>query len=174
MRERLIPLELFLADCLSDPPIRVPGIAVFLSGNPVGAPPALRHNFNHNHVLHETVIILCVETVDRPHVSFQHRVEVEEIGEGFWRVTARYGFMDKPEVPDAMVGINVPRLRKQLSDSEVTYYPGRETLVPASKSGMGPMRDRLFPWMSRNAQSATSYYRLPPGRVVEIGLQVEM
>ena len=99
MRENLIPLELFLAELLSNPPIRVPGVAVFLSSNPVGTPPALRHNVAHNKVLHELVVIVCVQTAEIPHVAAADRIDVEEIGEGFWRLILNYGFMEEPDVP---------------------------------------------------------------------------
>ncbi len=99
MKRRLIPLELFVAELLSNPPLRVPGIAVFMTGNPIGTPPALRHNVKHNHVLHETVILLTAETAETPHVRPSERLAVECVGEGFWRINVTYGFMDEPNVP---------------------------------------------------------------------------
>jgi KUP system potassium uptake protein len=173
LRERLVPVDLYLAELLSDPPPRVPGTAVFMTGNPVGTPSALRHNVQHNHILHETVVILYVETAEAPHVAAADRIEVEEIGEGFWRVVVKYGFMDEPNIPLALQTITEPRLRERLAEGGISYFLGRETLIPSDRPGMTPWRERLFTWMSRNAQSATTYFNLPAEDVVEIGVQIE-
>lgn len=172
LRHRLIPLELFLADVLSDPPMRVPGVAVFMSGNPVGTPPALRHNFLHNKVLHQTVVIVIVETVETPHVPDDERLAVEEVGEGFWRVVVQYGFMEEPDVPQALAQVQTPGL--DIQGREISYFLGRETLLAVRKPGMSRWREELFVWMSRNAQSATHFFNLPADRVVEVGVQVEL
>lgn len=172
MRERLIPLDLYVADLLLDPPLRVPGTAVFMSGNPVGTPPALRHNILHNHILHETVVILVVETSEAPHVTPAERIAIEEIGEGFWRIVVAYGFMDEPDIPTALASIQQSGLT--LVGDRVSFFLGRETLVPGPKPGMALWRERLFAWMSRNAQPATQFFRLPTERVVEVGVHVEM
>lgn len=172
MRENLIPLELFLAERLSDPPIRVPGVAVFLSSNPIGTPPALRHNVAHNKVLHELVVIVCVQTAEVPHVAAADRIGVEEIGEGFWRLILNYGFMEEPDVPGALASIRHPGLR--FDEGQVSYFLGRETLVATSTPGMAKWRAALFALMSRNAQTAMAFFRLPPDRVVEVGVQVEL
>ncbi len=172
LRHRMIPLELFLADLLSNLPMRVPGTAVFMSGNPIGTPPALRHNVAHNKVLHERVIILSVETAETPHLAGIDRYEVDEIGEGFWRITIRYGFMEEPDIPRELAAMRHPRLTFDLN--QVSYFLGRETLRPTAKPGMSPWRERLFVWLSRNAQTATDFFNLPPDRVVEVGVQVEL
>ncbi len=172
LRERLIPLELFLADLLLDPPIRVPGTAIFMSGNPIGTPPALRHNVLHNKVLHETVLIVAVETAELPHVPRGERVSVEEIGEGFWRVIVAYGFMEEPNIPRALAAVRQPKF--DVSSDNVSYFLGRETLLASRNSGMAVWRERLFAWMSRNAQPATQFFSLPVDRVVEVGVQVEL
>jgi KUP system potassium uptake protein len=172
MRERLIPLELYLADLLIEPPHRVAGLAVFMSGNPVGTPPALRHNVLHNHVLHETVAVVVVETIDVPHVPDSARSQVEEVGEGFWKVTLTYGFMDEPHVPQALGEIQHPSLDFRRED--ISYFLGRETLRATQKPGMALWREKLFAWMARNAQPATQYFHLPADRVVEIGAHVEL
>jgi KUP system potassium uptake protein len=174
LRERLIPVDLYLAELLSNPPPRVPGTAIFMTGNPVGTPSALRHNVRHNHILHETVVILYVETAEAPHVAAADRIEVEEIGEGFWRVEVKYGFMEEPNVPRALQTIPEPRLRERLAQGGISYFLGRETLIPSDRPGMALWRERLFTWMSRNAQSATTYFNLPAENVVEIGVQIEL
>jgi KUP system potassium uptake protein len=172
LRHRLIPLELFLADLLVNPPIRVPGTAIFMFGNPVGTPPALRHNVVHNKVLHETVVILGVETADTPHVAPEDRITIEEIGEGFWRVNVRYGFMEEPSIPETLATVSHPQLN--LTGDDVSYFLGRETLISTPKPGMFRWREHLFVWLSRNAQTATDFFNLPPQRVVEVGVQVEL
>jgi KUP system potassium uptake protein len=172
MRQRLVPLELFLAELLSNPPPRVPGIAAFMSGNPIGTPPALRHNVKHNKVLHETVLLLSIDTAEVPHVPAAERLEIEQVGEGFWRVIATYGFMDEPNVPELLGQVHHSEL--VINESEISYFLGRETLLATGKPGMALWRERLFTWMSRNAQTATAFFNLPPDRVIELGVQVEL
>ena len=172
MRERFLSLELFLAQLLLDKLTRVPGIAVFMSGNPLGTPPALRHNVTHNHILHETVVILSIETAEIPHVPPAEQIAVEQIGEGFWRIMLNYGFMDEPDVPQALSRVREPGL--DLAGSDVSYFLGRETILASEHPGMSLWRERLFTWLSRNSQPATHYFNLPPERVVEVGVQVEI
>jgi KUP system potassium uptake protein len=172
MRESLIPLELFLAELLSNPPIRVPGVAAFLSSNPVGTPPALRHNVTHNKVLHEQVLIVCVQTAEVPHVATADRIDVEEVGEGFWRLILNYGFMEEPNVREALASVRHPGLR--FDEDQVSYFLGRETLLCTSAPGMAKWRQGLFALMSRNAQTAMAFFKLPSDRVVEVGVQVEL
>jgi KUP system potassium uptake protein len=172
LRERLIPLELFLADLLLVPPIRVPGTAIFMSSNPIGTPPALRHNVMHNKVLHETVLIVIVETAEVPHVAASERMSIEEIGEGFWRLIITYGFMEEPDIPGVLASVRRPEV--DLAEDKVSYFLGRETLLPSPKPGMALWRERLFAWMSRNAQPATQFFKLPTDRVVEVGVHVEL
>ena len=172
LKERWIPVELFLAELLSDPPQRVPGIAVFLTGNPVGTPPALRHNVLHNKVLHEKVVLLTVETADVPHMRHRKRVEIEEIGEGFFRVMLTYGFMDEPNVPRELKLIQHDHL--DFVGGDISYFVGREMLLATEKPGLALWRERLFAWMSRNTQQATNFFHLPPEQVIEVGVQVEL
>ena len=172
LKRRLIPLELFIAELLSDPPPRVPGVAVFMTGNPIGTPPALRHNVKHNHILHETVVLLTVETAEMPHVRSRDRVALECVGEGFWRINITYGFMDEPNVPRELALVREPGL--QLTGAEVSYFMGRETLVVTRQGTMGRWREHLFVWMSRNAQPATQFFHLPTDRIIEVGVQVEL
>lgn len=172
MRERLLSVELYLADLLSDPPHRVPGIAIFMTGNPIGTPPALRHNVTHNKVLHEKVVLLTVITADAPHVRRSQRTEIEEIGEGFFRISLIYGFMDEPNVPRELKTIRHEQL--DFSNGDISYFLGREILLATKRPGMARWRENLFAWMSRNAQQATTFYHLPPEQVVEVGAQVEL
>jgi KUP system potassium uptake protein len=151
--------------------VRVPGVAVFMASNPVGTPLALRHNVIHNKVLHETVVVVTVETAEVPHVLPCERGAVEEVGEGFWRVFLKYGFMDQPDIPLALSQVQERGLELT---PHVSYFLGRETVLATGKPGMAVWRERLFVWMSRNAQSATHFFRLPPEQVIEVGVQVEL
>jgi KUP system potassium uptake protein len=140
--------------------------------NPAGTPPALLHNLKHNKVLHQQIVILNVRTEDVAHVAPPERVTAETLGEGFCRVRIRYGFMDEPNIPEALSGL----LRDlfKVDAMQLSYFLGRENLIPSSKPGMALWREVLFVWMSRNAQTATTYFRLPPNRVVELGAQIEL
>ncbi len=153
-------------------PVRVPGTAVFMTGNPEGSPPALLHNLKHNKVLHEQVVLLTILSEDVPHVAPDERVEVQPLEQGFVRVIARYGFMENPSIPDILKRGREQGLQFQLMST--SFFLGRETLIPSKKPGMAMWREALFAWMSRNARSATAFFRIPPNRVVELGTQVEL
>lgn len=172
MNENSVPIELFLADLMNDSPIRVPGMAIFLTGNPLGTPPALRHNVTHNKVLHETVVLLTVVTADVPHVRVAHRSEIEEIGEGVYRLCLTYGFMDTPNIPLALLTIHDERL--DFARLDISYFVGREDLLATKRPGIAIWREQLFAWMTRNSQRATDYFHLPPDQVVEVGGQIEL
>lgn len=171
-RTRLMPLDEFLANIERERVRRVEGTAVFMTGNPEGAPLALLHNLKHNHVLHERVVLLTVVTEDVPHVRPDRRVEVEDLGHGFWRVVARYGFMQDPNVPAVLDACARHDLEFDLG--RTTFFLGRETLLPTARPGMARWREHLFAVMSRNAQPATAYFRIPADRVVEVGMQIEL
>lgn len=168
------PLEDLLTRIAKEPPVRVPGTAVFMSGSASGTPPALTHNLKHNHVLHERIVLLTAKTIQAPRVeNSADRVQIEEIGQGFWRVTVNVGFMEEPDIPAAFRTITDPRL--PLDAGQVTFFLGRETLIPNSQvHNMALWREKLFVAMSRNAMTATNYFRLPPDRVVELGAQLEI
>ncbi|MEO6056389.1 MAG: potassium transporter Kup [Gemmatimonadales bacterium] len=168
----LLPAELFLQNVATTPPPRVPGTAVFMYSNPEATPPAMLHNLKHNKVLHERVVFLAVETAEVPHVPVEHRATVEDLGSGFLRVRLNYGFMEEPHVPEALLALKEKGI--EFKRQETTYFLGRETLIPSKKPGMALWREHLFTVMNRNARTATSFYRLPPNRVVELGTQIEL
>ncbi len=172
MHATTLPFDLFLDDVERRLPPRVPGTAVFMYGNPEGTPPALLHNLVHNKVLHERVVLLTVDTREIPVVAEAERVEVKELGSGFYRVVVRYGFVEEPDIPAALARVDLPGL--DLRPMTTSYFLGRETLIPSSKPGMAMWREHLFAVMSRNARTATSFYGLPPNRVVELGAQIEL
>jgi KUP system potassium uptake protein len=167
-----LPWELFVRDVAGSPPQRVPGTAVFMYGNPTGTPPALLHSLKHYRVLHEQVVLLALETAEVPRVDAAERATVEALGHGFYRIVVRYGFMEEPDVPEALAGIRADGL--ELAPMRTSFFLGRETLIPSRQPGMAPWRERLFAVMSRNARPATSFFCLPPNRVVELGSQVQL
>ncbi|MGQ0676865.1 MAG: potassium transporter Kup [Rhodospirillales bacterium] len=172
MREDSIPLEKFVSRVRDGKPIRVPGTAVFLTGDSVHVPFTLLHNLKHNKVLHDRVALMSVATEDRPFVRDSERVLLEELGKGFWRIQVRYGFKESPNVPRALAMCAAQGLKFDLMDT--SFFLGHEKLVPGLHSKMYRWRDKIFIWMARNALSATEFFRIPSNRVVEVGTQVEM
>ena len=169
---RAVPLETFMASVEARPPARVPGTAVFMTAQPRGTPPALAHNVRYNKVLHAHVVTLMVTTEPVPHVPAERQVTVRGLGHGVFDVVVRYGFMEDPNVPEALALARARGL--ELDEDDVTYFLGRETLIVTSAPGMAVWRERLFVLMARNAVRATAFFRLPPERVVELGVQVEL
>jgi KUP system potassium uptake protein len=172
MMEKTVPLKLLLADLAAEPPIRVPGTAVFMYGTSDGTPPALVHNLAHNKVLHEKIVFLTVITEDVPHVADEQRATVKRIGKGFHTVVARYGFMQDPEITDILAACQKSHL--DIPVEGTTFFLGRETLIASDRPGMAMWRERLFSFMSRNALRATAFFKIPPNQVFEVGAQVEL
>ncbi len=172
VRISALPVDQFLNSLSRREIPRVQGTGIYLAGNPDGVPIALLHNLKHNKVLHERVIFMTVSVEDSPRADDENRMSVEELGEGFWRVRARYGFMEEPDVPDVLRRCG--ELGLKCREHETSFFVSRETIIPSKKSGMAVWRERLFALMSRNAHSATAFFRLPPNRVVELGMQVEI
>ena len=153
-------------------PIRVSGTAVFMTANLETIPQALLHNLKHNKVLHERIILMTVITEETPTVSQKRRVEVEKLGKGFHTVVARYGFMERPDVPRAL---EQARSRGLACDMmETSFFLGRETLVPSSRSDLNRWQESVFMTMAATALSATTYFCIPPNRVVEVGAQIDV
>ncbi len=170
--DRLYPLEAFLDGIATKPPHRVSGAAVFMTGNADGTPPTMLHNLEHNKILHERVILLTVVTTDGPIVAPDDRVTVTPLRLGFFRVRVCYGFTEDPDVPAALAQASFAG--GPLVPADTTYFLGTETLLATERPGLPLWRERLFVMMSRNALRATTFYRIPPERVVEIGMQVEL
>jgi KUP system potassium uptake protein len=191
--ENTLPIDLFLTDIAKRKPVRVQGVAVFLTSVRGGAPPVLLHHLKHNKVLHERVILLSVLSREIPQVTDGERVQYRELGEGFCEVLASYGFMETPDIPTMLQSLRLAdgdgrELRVEVNAT--SFYLGRETLIPvepkkrtgaamaASTDGtlirlMPRWRKKLFVFMTRNAQSATAFFGLPPNRVVELGAQIQ-
>jgi KUP system potassium uptake protein len=174
LEETKEPLDVFLLRIAAHPPLRVPGTAVFLVKRILpGTPPQLLHHLSHTQVLHEQVVLLSVATREVPWVSAKERLEVISLEEGFFQVTVNYGFMQSPNVPAALRGCESCGLKVNLDST--TFYLARETLIPSVKlPGMMLWREKLFSFMTRNALPATDFFRIPPERVVELGIQIEL
>lgn len=170
--EEALPVGEFLGDLARRPPHRVPGTAVYMTTSAEGVPRTLLHNFKHYQVLHERVIFLSILTEEIPHVPKSRRLAVEELGGGVFRFLARYGFMETPDVPKLLEGARRHGLDIELM--RTSFVLGRETLVPSRRPGMALWREWIFAFMSRNAQRPTTFFRLPPNRVVELGSIVEI
>ena len=162
----------FTAQLRSTEMIRVPGTAVVMYSNPQGTPPALLNNLYHNHILHEQVILLSVQTADVPFVSKPGRIRVIDLKDGFYSVLLRYGFMENPNIPRHLALAAGHGLT--LDVAKISYFLGRERLFAMKGSDMAVWRQQLFAFMSRNANNATDFFQLPPNQVVEMGTQVEM
>jgi KUP system potassium uptake protein len=170
LQERLVPLDDFFELMLVERPARVPGVAVYMTGNTGTTPPALLQNFLHHRAVHEHVVLLTIITEQFARVPQKDRVRVDELQHGFRRAIARYGFMETPDVPTLLM---LPEL-KDYSLEYVSFFLGRETVLPTKRRGMALWRERIFAFLSRNAQPATAFYGIPPERVMEIGIQVEI
>jgi len=169
---RAMTLDAFLDIVRALHPARVPGTAVFMTAQPTGTPPALAHNVRYNKVLHEHVIVLTVTTAQMPHVPAEDRISLEPLGHNLYNVRVQYGFMEDPDVPEALAQAREKGLTLDIED--LTYFLGRETIIVTRRRGMAIWREKLFVLMARNAVRATAFFRLPPERVVELGVQVEM
>jgi KUP system potassium uptake protein len=172
LREHILPHTAFLESVAAHPPHRVPGTAVFMFGDTRGTPPALMHNLKHDKVLHERVVFLSVFTQEVPYVAPEERSIVDPLGNGFWQVRLDYGFMEDVDIPAALAAVVLDGTG--FRPMEATYLLGREALIATERPGMALWREKLFALMARNARPATSYFRLPPNRVVELGAQVEL
>ncbi|AKF06547.1 potassium transporter Kup [Sandaracinus amylolyticus] len=172
LRERSRPLDEFLDEVDAKDPLRVPGTAVFMTSQLGGTPPVLLHHFKHNKVLHHQVVLLSVVTDDVPTVPRSQRVKVERLRENFFQVTAHYGFMQSPRVTDILRACHEEGLHTKPEDT--SFYLGREKLVITKNPGLAHWRKVLFSFLSRNARPATDFFRLPPDRVVEMGMQLEL
>jgi KUP system potassium uptake protein len=167
-----LPLDAFIEDIEHSKPHRVKGTAVFLTSTRRGMPNVLLHHYKHNKVLHEQVVILCIATDAVPEVGSADRLRYKNFGQGFWGLTAHYGFMETPDVPELLRHCHPFGLR--IDQADTSYYLGRETLLPTRDPTLAFWRKRLFRFLSRNSRAATDFFSIPPNRVVEIGTQIEL
>ncbi|HMJ16863.1 MAG TPA: potassium transporter Kup, partial [Gemmatimonadaceae bacterium] len=167
LRRGMLPIDLLLADLENRKTARVPGLAVFMTREPEGAPVVLLHHLKHNKVLHQQVVLLSILSEEVPEIPDAERITIQKLSQGFYRITARYGFMETTDVPKILA-----RAREAGLDSkplDTTYYLGREQLIPTGTTPLWRWRKKLFVFMSRNSRSATQFYGIPPNRVVELG-----
>ena len=172
LAEQGMSLEDFTRELGNNRIPRVPGTAIFMSRNPAGVPTTLLHNIKHNKVVHKIVVLLTVEIEDRPHLDKKERYEWGELGHGVFRLTIHFGFMEDPDIPDALERVGTQHV--SFNPMTTSYFLGRETLIPTRQPGMAIWREHLFAWMMRNASSAVGYFSLPPNQVIELGAQVEL
>ena len=166
-----LELETFLS-AVSDRVPRVPGTAIFMTGTDSGTPGSLLHNLKHNKVLHEQVVVLTVRFQEVPYVSEDQRFEMTKLPKNFYRLVVHYGFMEEPDIPEALRRAGQHGLRCDPLQS--SYFLSRETVIPSTRPGMAMWREKLFAWMTRNATSAMEFFNIPPNRVVELGTQIEI
>jgi len=172
MKEASISIEMFIEDVAATKPHRVKGVALFLTGNLNGIPRTLMHNFKHNKILHQQIVLLTIQNEDIPFVPDAERCEVKAMPEGFYQVIVRYGFSEYPDIPMALRSMNVEGL--DLDPMKCTFFLGRETLILVPLRNMFTWQKNLFSYFSRNAWDASKYFQIPPNRVIEIGIQIEL
>ena len=176
LREKIIARSIdigqFVQSIQQNPPLRVSRTAVFLAGNPQGVPGALLHNLKHNEVLHQHTVILCVNTQEIPFTDPENRLVSEYLGAGIYRLMATYGFSETPDIPALLSEITFPDLR--FDPMKTTFFLGREILVIAGGGNMRTWRKKIFLFMSHNSLNATTFFRLPPNKIVELGTQIEL
>jgi len=171
-RKERIPLADFLASLARRPRAMVPGVAVYLSPEPDLTPGALLHNLKHNGVLHEKNAIVTVRTADRPRVPADQRASFEVLNDHFVRVSLAFGFMERPKVPEALRGLAVGGI--SFDGPDTSYFLGRRTIVSSHDHGLRRLQDRLFIALARNAAAPSDVFAIPPGQVVELGVQVSV
>jgi KUP system potassium uptake protein len=170
-KQRAVGRDDFIRLMADDVP-RVPGTAVFLTGDREIIPGALLHNLKHNKVLHERIVFLTVKVEDVPYVADAECAEIKDLGKNFYRVLLRYGFMQQPDIPRGLELCGKVGLPFEMM--ETTFVLGRDTVIPTREPGMALWREHIFAWMTRNAATARDFFRIPAGRVIELGSQIEI
>ncbi|AHZ84493.1 potassium transport protein Kup [Bdellovibrio bacteriovorus] len=178
LKERSMPIEDFCQKLLREPPLRAPGTAIYMAGDPWGVPAPLLHNMKHNKVLHQRVAILTIQTKEVPFVSKRDRISIQEVIPNIYRIIANYGFMEIPKMKHILEACRQRDINFNVN--ETTFVLGRETIIAEKgpnrpgETGMAHWRERLFAIMSKNAQRPTAFFRIPPNQVIEVGIQVEI
>jgi KUP system potassium uptake protein len=170
--ESVLSIDGFLDNLARNIIPRVPGTAVFLTRMPEGIPSTLLHNIKHNKIAHVRIVLLTIESEETPRLSDEERWTMKELGHGVYRLVLRFGFMEDPDIPAILHGVNEKwRLFDPMSTS---YFLGRELLIATRRPGMAIWRERLFSSMMRNSTSASTFFHLPPNQVIELGEQIEI
>ena len=165
-------LDVLVQSFAQTEPNRVAGTAVFLAANPDSVPGALLHNLKHNKVLHERTVVASVQTQEIPYVKASDRAQLEFLGRGIYRVILKYGFFETPDIPATLSAMD--SFHPPFDLNQTTFFLGRESLVIGKQPTMQMWKKRIFEFLSRNALNATSFYKLPPNRVVELGSRIEL
>jgi KUP system potassium uptake protein len=173
LSEQTLSVDDFLRDLARNTIPRVPGTAVFMTRNSVGVPTPLLHNIKHNKVVHKRVVLLTVDVEEKSHLNETERYEWQDLGQGVYRLTVRFGFIEDPHIPELLMrmGDTAPCSFNAMSTS---YFLGRETLIATKRPGMALWREKLFAWMMRNSTSASQFFSLPANQVIELGAQIEL
>ncbi len=172
MRRNAVPLAQLVRDIERQNPIRVPGTSIFMTSDPDATPAALLHNLKHNKILHETVAVLTITTTDEPYVRSKDRIQFSTACTNLHRIVANYGFMQTPNIFEILDAAKKQGFQFQFE--EITFFLGRETILPSRSPGMAIWREKIFALMLRNAQRATAFFQIPPDQVIEVGMQVEI
>jgi KUP system potassium uptake protein len=167
-----VSLDFLLSKLRAKPPQRVPGLAIFLTADPDTAPSALLHSLKHYKVLHEKNAILTIRSATLPRIPDAERVQIEIIDENFLRITLRFGYMEEPNIPKALVLCRKEGLKFDIMST--SFFLSRRSIRPSAQSGMPLWQDRIFIAMANNASDASGYFHLPTDRVVEIGAQISV
>jgi KUP system potassium uptake protein len=176
MRERLdeagLPLPVFIKSAANSAQ-RVRGTAVFLSASSDSIPSALLHNLKHNKVLHDRVLILTVKVEEVPYADAANRLEVQPVGDGFYRVILHYGFMEEVDIPRDLAPVKA--IGEPFDMMSTSFFLGRQKLIPSKEQpGMMLWREQLFAWMTKSSESAMEFFKLPTNRVIELGSQLQI
>jgi KUP system potassium uptake protein len=167
-----VPLADFLKIMTQRAPARVPGAAIYLTSEPDTTPAALMHSIKHYRVLHEKNVLLRVINESRPYLDDAERIEITDLGDGFSYLIVRYGYMETPNIPKALAACRKRGLKFDIMST--SFFLSRRTIVASSASDFASWRRQLFVFMSKNSADPTSFFHLPPGRVVELGTQVSL
>lgn len=167
-----MPLEQFVNLVEKEVPLKVPGTAVYLSRTEQGIPHALLHNLNHNHVLHDRIILMTIRTQDIPYVEQDKHVDIKQLSPNVWRISATYGFHETPEVGDLFK--NIMHKGMMLNIEDTTFFLSRETLIPSKRSIIARIRASIFIFLSKNSLRTNDFIHVPADRVVEMGIQVSV
>lgn len=172
LKERSISIEAFCQKLLVQPPLRISGTSIYMAGDPWGVPVPLLHNLKHNKVLHERVAILTIMTKEVPTVPKPSRVEIKEVIPNFYRIMVYYGFMETPKMKHILEACRQNNIHFNVN--ETTFVLGRETILPSNEPNMPLWQEKVFAFMSRNAQRPTAFFKIPPNQVIEVGIQIEI
>jgi KUP system potassium uptake protein len=170
---RATPIDTFLATVDERVVMRVPGTAVFLTSHPSDVPLILELHIRRIRVLHAHVVLLTMEPADAPHLRDDERFTIDDLGHGFTRIVIRCGFMEEPNVP-RLLHEAIQRFSLSCDLEDATFYLGRETFLATARGRLGPLREGLFGFLSRNAASSMTYFGIPPEQVIEIGAQIDL